>query len=179
MAHETAQAPAPLEISGRVASMVDTLRKPFLGLVTSLTTVFETRDELAPKFMKAFDAFEDDTGGTFVDFVRLFDATVPLDRKGYKSHNTYTKADYLRRIVQQEERKDRKPLPVSKRPATPLVALARIVQTLNIEPAVWAAFIHEMHWSEKQGTRLRTLGAKLGPIPLSSRSVLRRTGTHG
>lgn len=174
-----------LTVSPRLQHTIDDLRKPIQAYVSDAVTLVTTRSELAPRFMRAFDTFSTESGGKFVDFCRLFVPSIPADRSGYRADSSYQQLDYLRRLVAQQSRGEKKPLPASRRPATPYQALARLIATVlpQVDPngALWHAFVHEMHWTEKTATRIKTLGAKLGPVPISGRATmfLRKTGTHG
>ena len=148
------------------------------------------RAELAPKFVRAYNAFKTDTEGSFVSFVRLFDETIPTDREGYREHKTYQAALYLRRVVDNQAKPA---IPASKRPVTPLVALARLLATVLPDmpdhDILWAAFVKEMRWSQGQVARLQTIVNREGPIQMttpgkrvpaapSARLALARTGTR-
>lgn len=177
--------PVPDNMSAKTKHLVDAVRQPFMAFATDFAAITLTRADLSPKFMKAFGAYASDTGGTFIAFVRLIDPTVPADRKAYRAHTSYAAADYLRRLAAATAT-PRKPIPASKRPATPLVALARMVATVLplVDPngKIWDAFVAEMHWTQDTAKRVQSLGAKLGPITLSSAAALslrKRTGTNG
>lgn len=176
------------ELSKKVIHLIDEIRKPFAAFVNDFAAMTESRAELAPKFMKAFAAYAQETGKSFVAFVRVIDPSVPEDRDGYRGHSTYQAATYLKRLVdQQGAQREASKVPASERPATPLVALARFVTTVLplVDPtgALWNAFIKEMKWTDEYAERVKVLGAKQGPIVLKGRAVaafrVARTGTEG
>lgn len=163
-------------LSAKTRAMIEGIREQFSTFVDDFTAlVSSSRAELAPRVMRAFDAYKNETDGTFVDFVRQLDATVPADRVKYRAHRSYQAADYLRRLVAQAPRAmARKRGP---RPATPLVALARLIATVlpAVDPTgqVWAAFVKEMHWTAEQAKRLQKLAASQGAVVLPKATVLR------
>lgn len=173
-AHETAldtAMTAPVDavttLSPKLANVIEALRRPFKAFVGSFRDLTTTRAELAPPFMEAFEAFEAETEGTFIQFCRLVDPAIPADRAQYRNDPAYQAATYLRRLVQQMAIKPRRRGP---KPATPLVALARFVATVLplVDPTgvIWTAFVQEMHWSERQAKQVKLLGAKQGAIPM-------------
>jgi hypothetical protein len=169
---ETAE---PAEISSKTERLIDQVRQPFKQYSHGFGAVLTTRAELAPKFMRAFDAWKSETEGSFVRFVQLFDPTVPEAFAEYRNHKTFQAADYLARLVRQQERGERTPVDAAHKPATPLVALARLVATVlpAVDPAgaLWAAFVREMHWSPQQADRVRALGQKEGAIQLRGKTA--------
>lgn len=163
-------------LSAKMRTMIDSVREPFTTFVDDFSALMQTsRAELAPRVMRVFAAYKAETDGTFVDFVRLLDASIPADRQKYRAHRAYQAADYLRRLVTQAPRAlARKRGP---RPATPLVALARLIATVlpAVDPTgqVWAAFVKEMHWSAEQAKRLQKLAQSQGAVVLPKQTVLR------
>lgn len=189
-AHDTAVDTAPTAtidaaatLSTKLANVIDALRRPFKAFVGDFRNLTTSRAELAPEFMRAFDAYEAETEGSFIAFCRLVDPTIPADRAAYRNDPAYQAATYLRRLVQQTTTKPRRRGP---KPATPLVALARFVATVLplVDPTgvIWTAFVQEMHWSERQAKQVKLLGAKQGAIPMprkvteNLRLLERRTG---
>jgi hypothetical protein len=77
--------------------LVESIREQFTGYLAGFNALQTTRTKLAPLFMRAFNAWAGDTGGSFVAFVRLYDPTVPLQSEGYRNHPTMNAAEYLRR----------------------------------------------------------------------------------
>lgn len=179
------------EPTQKTLRLIDDVRRPFTAFVDEHSIVLESRADLAPKFVRAYDAFRTDTEQSFVAFVRLFDPEIPADREGYRNHRTYQAAEYLRRVVANQAKPA---LPVNKRPVTPLVALARLLATILPDMVdheiLWAAFVKEMRWSQGQVARLQTIVNREGPVNLttskrmapaapSARLALARTGTRG
>lgn len=169
-------APVTLQLSAKLETVIDNLRRPFKAFVSQFKEMTVSRAELAPLFVQAYTAFEKETEGSFIQFCRLVDPTIPPDRASYRNDSGYQAATYLRRLVQQAQA-----APTRKRgpkPATPLVALARFVATVLpvVDPtgAIWSAFVAEMHWSERQAQRVQALGVKTGPIaiPRKVQSIL-------
>lgn len=164
------------ELSSRTRALIDNVRTSFVTFVDDFSAlVSSSRQDLAPRVMRAFDAYRGETDGTFVDFVRQLDPTVPADRIKYRAHRSYQAADYLRRLVAQAPRAEtRKRGPKA---TTPLVALARLMATVlpAVDPtgAVWTAFVKEMHWSAEQAKRLQKLAASQGAVSLPKGTVLR------
>lgn len=168
--------PDQTTLTAKTRALIDNVRTSFVTFVDDFSAlVSSSRQDLAPRIMRAYGAYREETGGTFVDFVRQLDSTVPADRAKYRAHRSYQAADYLRRLVAAAPRtatRSRGP-----KPATPLVALARLMATVlpAVDPtgAVWAAFVKEMHWSADQAKRLQKLAASQGAVPLPKATVLR------
>lgn len=165
-----ARARVPAEVkepTQKTLRLIDTIRPQFMAFVSDFAIITASREQLAPAFMKAFGAYQVETAGSFVSFVRLLDPTVPADAAGYRANSTYSAADYLRRKAAQQAT-PRVRVPLSQRPATPLVALARLVATilpmLDEKDALWASFVQEMHWSDSQVARLQTIVNREGPV---------------
>lgn len=179
-AHELTIVKKAPEPTTRTRHLIDAIKAPFRAFVGEFEALTMSRRELAPKFVKAFEAFKEDTGLKLISFVRLLDDTVPMHRdddetgEGYKNHPSYVAATNLNRLAA-EDQTPRKAIPASKRPATPLVALARLVATVLpiVDPdgAIWDAFLKEIHWTEEQGKRLQALSVREKPIPLAPQRV--------
>jgi hypothetical protein len=98
---------------------------------------------------------------TFVDFVRLFDDSVPThaaDRDGvtgYRNHPTYYTMQYMRRLIATQGRQ-RGPQGV-RDSATDALArtLATVLQIVEDHERVWNAIQTEFQFSERLMTRLR------------------------
>lgn len=161
--------PAPdAQPTARTLRLIEAVLEPFRAFVDDFAVITQSRDELAPAFMRAFDAWKADTAGSFVGFVVYLDATVPTDRAGYRANPVYQAADYLRRKAAAAALPQRE-TPEGERPVSPMVALARLIATIlpmlgEQQPALWSAFVAEMHWSEAQIARLQTIVNKEGPI---------------
>lgn len=167
-------------ISQRTQKLIDDVRASFSDYASDFGSLVMSRAELAPKFMQAFRAFQKDTEQTFVAFVQVLDDTVPSDRDGYRKHSTYQAAENLRSLNAAQSQAAAKPIPAHRRPATPLVALAKMVATivplLDDTGVIWQAFLKQLHWSEVQVKRLQTLVvAEHSLLALPSQ----RTGTRG
>ena len=83
------------------------------------TAMAVSREELAPKFMKAFGLWQAETGSTFVEFVRFLVPEIGNTRAEYRNHRAYQAADYLRRLVGNAARK---PTTQAERAAAPASA---------------------------------------------------------
>lgn len=148
-------------LSSRVQHLVNDVRADFRDFTTELGAVAQSRLAVAPKFMKAYRAYASETAGPekgkFLAFVRLLDPTVPADREGYRNHPSYQAAGYLRQIeaLASLESID----PPKTLPATPLVALSRVVAMIlpvvKDTDAFWSAFKTRLHWNEAQIERLQ------------------------
>src|SRR5690349_11080230 len=86
---------------------VQGMRRQVLDAAHKFGALRERLSDLAPKVVKLYNAIvAEQDGFTFVDFCRLFDATVPThaaDRDGvtgYRNHRTYYTLQYMRRLVQ-------------------------------------------------------------------------------
>jgi hypothetical protein len=160
----------PVQLSAKLTAVIDNLRRPFKAFVSEFKALSLSRAELAPAFMEAFGHYEKETEGSFIAFCRLVDPSIPAERDLYRNDPSYQAATYLRRLVQQTETTKKTGKRKGPKPATPLVALARFVATVLpvVDPtgAIWAAFVAEMHWSERQAARVQALGLKAGPVPV-------------
>lgn len=179
-----------ITLSKRTSNAIEGIRQPFTAFASGFADLTANRATLAPKFMKAFGAWQAETAGTFVGFVRVFDATVPEERAGYRSHAVYQAADYLRRLISQQERPAAS---TSTRGATapvrPIEAVARLVATLSPFVAdmdlIWKAFLQELHWTDRQIASVQKLVGQAGPLLTKSSPrehklhVLPKTGTAG
>ena len=149
-------------LSSRVQHMVDEVRVDFKDFTSEMGAIAQSRLLVAPKFMKAFRAFAAETPGPekgkFLAFVRLLDPKVPADRDGYRNHPSYQAAGYLRSIemLANLESADE---PSKTLPATPLVALSRVVAMIlpavKDQDAFWSAFKTRLHWNDAQIERLQ------------------------
>lgn len=159
------------ELSKKVLSAIETIRKPFVSYVKDFAALGVKRSELAPKFMKVFGMWQAETGGTFVAFVRYLAPEIGNTRQEYRVHPTYAAADYLRRLTGNAER--RGPRTQAERaaaPAPPTDAIARIVAAfMAIIPEaqkghLWEAMSTELHWTERQVARLQTQVEHVDPL---------------
>lgn len=181
VAHDTAPASptpqgddAPAKMSTKLTRAVDTLRGLFIGFVQEFTALTMSREELAPRFYKTFLAWKEETGGSFVDFVRVLVPEVPMDRAGYKAHSAYNAADNLRRLAQAGTREEETPVARAKRiaaaPVNPRRALARVLASLApiLDPtamdAVWKAASAQLHWTDGQIEAMKALVGEESPL---------------
>lgn len=162
-----AAAPAPL--SKGLQQQLTQLRQPFLTFTSQFAAMTQTRASLAPRFMKTFDAWTVETGGTFVAFVRVLDPGVPEDREGYRAHPSYQAADYLRRLTAEADRPEED---TGTRAATPLAViaslLASIVPVVDNMDAVYTIFEEKLHWTPGRIDSLRKLVAESPPLLMKS-----------
>lgn len=152
------------EMTASLQRQVDALRKPFTAFSHQFGALTESRSALAPKFMKTFGVYLTQTGGTFVSFVRLLDATVPAERDAYRGHKSYQAAEYLRRLVSRREPGARS----TSRGSSALVNFARMVKTVlpivRGEDTVWRALESECGFTARQITRLRSVVNATAPL---------------
>jgi hypothetical protein len=169
----------PKQPTQKTLRLIDDIRRPFAEFVDDFGAITQSRQELAPRFMRAFNAWAQDTQGSFVAFVRLLVPEVPAAREGYRAHPAYQAADYLRRLAAQPA--EREQVAPEDRPATPGRALAKVLAAilpmLSDPEALWAAFIQELHWTPEQIARLQGAINREGPIQLQGR--LGRRATNG
>jgi hypothetical protein len=157
-------------VSAKTRHLIDAIRDDFTGFSDGFSQLTVSRAELAPRFMKAFAAWAQETGSTFINFVRVLDPSVPEDRDGYRAHASYQAADNLRRLGAGVARE---PIPEDDRPVSAYQALAYLVATVLplIDPtgSFWSAFVKEMRWTDAQNERLKLLAVKVGPVQLPPR----------
>lgn len=162
------------KLTAKVVRALDGIRDTFIAFVKDYTAILVRREDLAPKFMKASNMWIAETGGSFVDFVRVLDSTVPVDRDGYRAHRAYQAADYLRRLVQQGARTVETPVEKAARIASAPVntrhAMARLLASFLpfIDPAaldaVWKAAETQLHWTEGQIDGMKELVKTEAPL---------------
>lgn len=161
-------------LPAKLTKAIDTLRTTFRDFTDDFAALNLNREVLAPRFMKTFAQWQEATGGTFVDFVRILVPEVPGDREGYRAHPAYQSADYLRRIVQQEGREEETPVArahrIASAPVNPRVAFARILGALlpllspETLPVLWQAAADTLHWSEATIKGMQTLVESAPPL---------------
>ena len=150
---------ATFTLSAKTTKLIDGIREPFMSFADDFQALAATRAQLAPKFMKAFGAYQAESGGSFVSFVRFVDPTVPADREGYRTNNVYQAADYLRRLVATTEKASADPnAPVVTSPVDVIVDLLVTIQPVveNLDD-IWAAFDTRYHWTTKRIARLQKM----------------------
>jgi hypothetical protein len=160
--------------------LVDGVRESFTSYVTQFVALNETRAQLAPRFMKAYNAWASDTGKPFVAFVRLFDPTVPTASADYRKHKAFMAADYLRRLVATEARAEAEEEAGvgtgigAEAPATPQEAIARLIAAilpliaLEQHPKLWQYVQEELHWTEARVKRLQEQVGAVRPLAVLS-----------
>lgn len=160
--------PLGLKVRNAVRDIADT----FLAFAHSFAAVTTKRDEFAPRFMKVFEMWREETNGGLAAFVRLFDESVPTKTADYKKHSAYMAADYLRRKVADAERaaqtskRGRK----RKKPASPRHALVRLVSSIlplfaeAERDTLVDAMAKRLNWSEDQARNIITDAADESPI---------------
>lgn len=158
------------EMTAKTRKLVDAVRAPFRAFSSALADVTATRAELAPAFMRAFEAFKHDTSKGLADFVRELDPSVPVDRDGYRAHRSYQAADYLRRLVANANRPaggNRAQRPTA---ATPMDGMARLIRSVlpligaDQITRLWETIGRELHWSERQVLALADRVDKADPL---------------
>lgn len=156
---------APVEPSARTKRLMEAVRRPLLAFAEDFSAVTASRADLAPKFMRAFAGYATDTGGTFIAFVRDLDPAVPPDRDGYRAHQTYQAADYLRRLearATQDTAEDRLA------PASPVDVIASLIASMALvvdDPeSIWTAFQTSLHWTPARITSLQKRVAETKPL---------------
>lgn len=157
-AETTETAAAPVVLSAAAKRTIEKVRTNFRAFTDGFSLLAGKREELAPKFMKAYEVYRSEAGpeATFVDFVRLLAPEVPADRDGYKAHRSYQAADYLRRLdASQRAAQQEKPEGPEHAPTRPLDAVARLLGSImpmlpeDQRAKVWEALRSELHWSDR------------------------------
>lgn len=171
----------PIVVSTRTQRLIDGVAPTFRAFAKDFSAINESRAALAPRFMKACLAWQAETTGTFVAFVRYLDPTVPEAQKDYRANAVYAAADYLRRLVgRQDAAGARQHVRAGEEPATPLTALSRVVAAIlplfGDDTLLWQALTAELHWSDAQVSRLRSLAKDADPllethVPKSGRGI--------
>lgn len=158
------------DLSAKVKRAVDAIKKPFVQFTRDFAALAMKREDLAPKFMKAFGMWQAETAGTFVDFVRMLVPDVGNTRAEYRNHRAYQSADYLRRIVGNANRKPRTAAERASAPAPPTDAIARILASLlsvipeDRQSTIWDALGSQLHWTNRQVQRLQTQVEHVDPL---------------
>lgn len=149
----------PKPLSTRIAKQIDGIRETFNGYTNGLKLVNERRADFAPKFMKVFNAWKDETQGNFVAFVRVLVPDLPMQRAGYIVHPAHVAADNLRSLYNRLERA-RKRTPAEQaqaeasKPVAPRQASLRLVASFlpYLEPSALDALKkvmkEQLHWSD-------------------------------
>lgn len=163
-------------LSAPVRRQITAIRKQFAGFAEDFRLVTESRAELAPKFMKAFGAWQTEVGGTFVDFVRVVVPDIGPSRDDYRAHPAAAAANYLRTLAAREARTERSETPVQKAEriasaaVTPTTAVARLVKVLQglVKPdtanLIWEAMRVQLHWPERTISRIQSETQNVQPL---------------
>lgn len=160
--------------SGALRRTLDTLRPDFSRFSDAFGLLSVKRATFAPLFMRAFDAYERETGKTFVAFVQEFDRSVPAERAKYTQHRSYQAALYLRRLVDAPETA----AGVSRRSVTPFQLLAVTIKSLlplahPHEQAAFEIIAKASKWRERDVEKLRKRVARVRALPLPNAPRLR------
>jgi len=155
-----------------VRNAVRDITDTFLAFAHSFAAVASKRAEFAPRFVKVFEMWREETNGSLAAFCRLFDETVPLKTADYKKHPTYNAADYLRRMVADAERaaQSSKRGRKRKKPASPRAALVRLVSSIlplfaeSERDTLVDALSSRLNWTEDQARNVLTDAADETPI---------------
>jgi hypothetical protein len=162
------------DVSAKVKKAIDAIRKPFTSFVADFAALAVSREELAPKFMKAFGLWQSETGGTFVEFCRVLVPEIGTTRQEYRNHRAYQAADYLRRLVANAERAARSPEERTQRvqnaPVSHVTAVARLLRTLlplvthEATNTMWMALRSQLNWSDRMVTRMQQETQHVEPL---------------
>lgn len=154
-----------MAISAKVTTAINGLRKPFMSYAAKFGELTEARKDFAPKLMKVFGAWMQDTGSNrFVQFVRLLDPTIPMDREGYRAHHSYMAADYLRRASGRKDTGTNRAKPVRSNLAI-MARLLATIQPLSLDPAaLWEGVKREFALTDRQVTKLQQVVAASQPL---------------
>jgi hypothetical protein len=165
-------------LTKRTQRRIEDIRAPFKSHVTAFGHMDDKAQDIAPDFMRAFNAWKGETNGSFVTFVRLLDDTVPANRdpdpkdrgnQGYRSHRTYRAADYLRRLVaapeEGEEGVEREggPASVSDAFVRLLAAIVALIPGNQVDK-LWTVIGTELKWSERRVATLREQVQDVEPL---------------
>ena len=171
-------------LSGKTERAIEAIKAQVLSFSQAYTaytdlgsTLVLRRKEIAPKFMKAFAMWQEETpNGDFVGFVRHLDPNTPLEREAYRAYRTFQACQYLKRLNAVQERKE---LAVSEgrsmasdgpRPLSQGDAVARLVASLlpvipqSEQGKFWAGLQHELHWTERQIEKLQESISSVEPL---------------
>lgn len=159
-------------LSAVLKKTLQTLKRPVMDAAKQYSVVREKLSDLAPRVMKLFTQIQADHEGiSFVDFVRMFDETVPThaaDRNGetgYRNHRTYYTLSYMRRIVQTGGRQRRGTQGVRDTATDGLArAIATVLQVVADPEQVWKAVQAESGYTERLMNRLRKRVAETKPF---------------
>lgn len=148
-------------LSAGLRRQVQGVKRQVTDIAGKFGVVRESIKMLAPRVIGIYNAIKAENAAyTFVDFARLFDATIPThaaDRDGamgYRNHKVYYTLQYMQRQVTLRPRGQRG----VRDSATDALArtIATMLQLPNVDPnVVWAAVQSEFGFGERVMTRLR------------------------
>jgi hypothetical protein len=175
MAKKTAKMEVPTQpapLTEKAVKAIEGVRAQFTSYVQGFVALQVSRQDLAPKFMRAFGVYQSETAGTFPNFVRQFDPTIGPSRDDYRNHKTFQAADYLRRITTGTTASSKPATadPSAPPAATPLDAAALAIATVlssvpqSEHDALWRAVSAALHWSERQVANLRHRAEAAEPV---------------
>lgn len=151
------------QLSAAHRKTLQALKRPVTDAAKQFGVIREKLTDLAPKIVKLYNGIVAESEGfTFVEFARMFDATIPThaaDRDGvigYRNHKVYYTLQYMRRLVQTNTGRRRGQQGV-RDSATDALArtLATILQIVSEPEQVYAAVQSEFQFGERLMTRLR------------------------
>jgi hypothetical protein len=165
-------------VSRQLASALEQLRTQFAAFTEVWTGLSVRRAHIAPAFLSLFERYRQETGRTFVAFVKELDPTVPGTKPGYQQHRSYQAALYLRRLAEAPHT-----TPQHRKTVTPyrlLVPVTKSLLQLHPHPdAVWAALERASKWNARNVDRFRRDVARTEPlVPKPGAPRLVKSGTH-
>jgi hypothetical protein len=150
-------------LSRQLAAAVDELRPQFAELTDAIKALSVRRAHIAPAFMRLYHRYRQETGRTFVAFVKELDPSVPADRSGYQNHRSFQAALYLRRLADAPETTVQNRKTVT--PYQLLVPVTKSLLQLHAHPsAVWGALERASRWNARNMERLRRDVARTAPL---------------
>lgn len=169
-----------VELSSKVQTAIDKVKAPFMAYVRGSISLDQKRRDLAGPFMKAFGAWQAETQGTFVDFVRIFVPDLPEKTAEYKAHSAYAAADYLRREAAKASRAARtganndgtsaqtspqdRPAPAGDTIARLTAAIMQILHTENQQNRFLEIMAAELNWDAKRVENLKAQIVNVAPV---------------
>lgn len=165
-------------VTPKTLKLVDSVRAQFTDFAVNVGAMLTTKAKFAPIFMKACLAWQAETTGTFIQFTRLIDPSIPEAQKAYRAHSGYQAADYLRREFATQQRRaeaKRTGHTTGQRQAptvTPLDAVARLLATIlplvTDTPKLWALMSNELRWTDRQLTKVQHMAEQMPGLPLKA-----------
>jgi AraC-like DNA-binding protein len=161
-------------LAATLRRQVQALKRPIMDAARQFGAVREKLSDLAPKVVKLFATIQaEHERVTFVEFVRMFDPSVPTHAperngvEGYRTHKTYYTLDYMRRLARNRAGQGRPRGQQGVRDsATDALArtLATVLQVVENPEPVWAAIQQEFGFTERLLTRLRKRVEETKPL---------------